>query len=94
MTSKIHIDQYNGALGNEQKKFCTDCETQWYEFEDKARIGTTLLLFVRALSTVLGGEAQTVWRQFMERDQQLRAGHPEAAYRTQDIEACKAWKQY
>ena len=44
-------------------------------------MGTTHLLFVKELSTVVGGEAQAVWRKIVERDEEIPEGEPEVEER-------------
>ena len=80
-------------MGIPQNKFITDCETQWIEFEKRERLGANQLLYIRALSTVLGGEAQAVWRKFMERDMSLPASHVDIDH-AKEIDLRKEWKRY
>lgn len=93
MAGNIKIELYNGELGNPQNKFITDCETQWIEFEKRERMGANQLLYIQALSTDLGGEAQAVWRYFMERDMPLPASHVDID-RAMEIDSRNEWKRY
>lgn len=76
MTGNIKIDSYNGELGNSEKKFMTDCVSQWNAFERKERMGTTQMLFVKELRFLAGLEAQTVCTRFVEREEELLEGEP------------------
>ena len=52
------------------------------------------MLFVKQLSTVVGGEAQAVWRRFVQLDEEIEEGQLEAKRRRQEREACRIWKRY
>ena len=41
-------------------------------------MGSNQMLFVKELSTVIGGEAQAVWRRFVHRDEEIEEGEPGA----------------
>ena len=71
MTGNIKMDTYSGELGNRQKKVIDDCMTQWSAFQRRERMGTNQMMFVKELSTVMGGEAQAVWRRFVQRDEDI-----------------------
>ena len=52
------------------------------------------MLFVKQLSTVMGGEAGSVWRRFVKRDEEIAEGEPGAERRRQEREARRIWKRY
>ena len=52
------------------------------------------MLYVKQLSTVMGGEAQTIWRRFVKRDEQIPEGEPGSDRREVEREARKIWKRY
>ena len=61
MSGHIKTDNYNREPGNNEKRFLTDCVSQWNAFHWRERMGTNQMLFVKELSTVVGGEAQAMW---------------------------------
>ena len=58
------------------------------------RDGTNQMLYVKQLSTVMGGEAQAAWRQFVKRDEAIPEGEPSPERREVEREARKIWKRY
>ena len=77
MTNHIKMDTYSGELGNKQQKFIDECHTQWSAYQRWERQGTNQMLFVKQLSTVMGGEAQVVWRRFVKWDEEIEEGEPQ-----------------
>lgn len=93
MSGHIKIDKYNGELGNCQKKLLTIGVSQWNAFRRRERLGTNQMFFVKELSTVVGREAQEMWRQFVERDKVLPDDHPGEEEQAAEIATRKIWKR-
>ena len=51
-------------------------------------------MFVKQLSTVMGGEAQAVWRRFVKRDEKIADCEPGAERRRHEREARRIWKRH
>ena len=68
-----------------EKQFIADCETQRLEFEKREKTGTNQFLYIRALRTVLGREAQALWQILMKKAPPLPAGHPDGEQRVDEI---------
>lgn len=52
------------------------------------------MMFVRELNTVMGLEAQAIWRRFVEKDEEIFKGERGAERRQQEIEARRILKHY
>ena len=94
MAQHIKMDTYSGELGIRRQKIIDDCHAQWTEYQQGKREGKNQMLFIKQLSTMMGGEAQGVWRRFVKRDEELVEGEPRSEQRQFEREARKIWKKY